>query len=328
MAHDILSSSEKTSAIAQRTQAIVAINGSFFEFASAGPAKKNFLKALDSLGYANYSTVPSYALKVGTDLFSLSQIPTGIIGWKDNGQTTLFDSGHQVINLKINGQTLPVCNLNKLSAGKSTIFLPCYDHTTAKSNILHSELIIADGKIKEVKHKSLGGSTIPTNGFVFSYTNTRSTAKCFDVGDNVSFEITYKSNYDNIIAREMMSMDYIIGSTPLLIKDGEIVPYIKKRTSQFYTKRHPRTAIGIMTDGSWVLLVIDGRQKDSTGFTLPELAEFMKMLGCQHALNLDGGGSSTLAVNGKLINSPIGHEWALVKGERPISHALTIFSRN
>lgn len=71
-------------------------------------------------------------------------------------------------------------------------------------------------------------------------------------------------------------------------------------------KRHPRTAAGVSADGrTLVLAAIDGRQKDwSVGLTLPELADLMIGRGCVAAVNLDGGGSTTMVRDGAVINRP------------------------
>jgi hypothetical protein len=89
-----------------------------------------------------------------------------------------------------------------------------------------------------------------------------------------------------------------IGGGPVLIKDGKI------REFTGYQPRHPRTAIGWNKE-HFFLLVVDGRQIGlSIGMSFPELAEFMLKLGCTEAMNLDGGGSSTLWLDGKIMNSP------------------------
>ena len=75
----------------------------------------------------------------------------------------------------------------------------------------------------------------------------------------------------------------------------------------------PRSAIGYKNNGDIVMMVIDGRQVDSRGAYLKELAMLMIQFDCEVALNLDGGGSSSLIVNGKLINNPIG-----LKSEREV----------
>jgi exopolysaccharide biosynthesis protein len=79
--------------------------------------------------------------------------------------------------------------------------------------------------------------------------------------------------------------------------------------------RHPRTALG-WNDAHLFLVVVDGRQPAlSVGMTMPELAELMQRLGCRDALNLDGGGSSTFWLDGKLVNSPSdGWERAVANG--------------
>lgn len=67
---------------------------------------------------------------------------------------------------------------------------------------------------------------------------------------------------------------------------------------------NPRTAIGIIDDGHYVLVVSDGRTDESEGLSLYELAGVMETLGCKMAYNLDGGGSSTMYFNGEVINNP------------------------
>lgn len=67
---------------------------------------------------------------------------------------------------------------------------------------------------------------------------------------------------------------------------------------------NPRTAIGIIDNLHYVLVVSDGRTGASEGLSLRELAEFMQSLDVDIAYNLDGGGSSTMVFNGKVINNP------------------------
>lgn len=85
-------------------------------------------------------------------------------------------------------------------------------------------------------------------------------------------------------------------------------------------KVHPRTAAGYTDTGDLILLVVDGRQAVSRGVDLVELATIMRDIGCVEALNLDGGGSSTLVVNGTLINRPAGGDY-----QREVMSALAVF---
>jgi len=69
---------------------------------------------------------------------------------------------------------------------------------------------------------------------------------------------------------------------------------------------HPRTAAGVDEDGRLILLVVDGRQRVSKGVTLAQLAGILRGFNVQDALNLDGGGSSTMVASGELLNRPAG----------------------
>ncbi len=165
----------------------------------------------------------------------------------------------------------------------------------------------------------------------------------------------------------------MVAGIPLLLEHGEVVEALKKQISDFYTKPHARTAVGIKSNGDVVIVVAEhGYLKDITamtmgdvqafvdefskthpgknaktltlaetkkflkeeftsktgpkGLTLLELATFMQKLGCVTALNLDGGGSSTLWIEGKVVNHTVGDcdEGEGTVMERPLSDALII----
>ncbi len=84
----------------------------------------------------------------------------------------------------------------------------------------------------------------------------------------------------------------------------------------------PRSAIGYKKNGDVVMMVVDGRQVVSRGVYLKELAMLMKQFDCEVALNLDGGGSSSLVVNGELVNNPIG-----LKSEREVMSFVAIIPK-
>ena len=81
--------------------------------------------------------------------------------------------------------------------------------------------------------------------------------------------------------------------------------------------RHPRSIVGLTNDGNWIFMVIDGRNGlHASGATLMEAAELLSSMNMAYALNLDGGGSSELWIDGKLYNSPSGGK------ERPVSYGI------
>lgn len=90
---------------------------------------------------------------------------------------------------------------------------------------------------------------------------------------------------------------------PTLVKDGEIAVSTSDEVGRAMAD-NPRTAIGVIDDLHYVVVVSDGRTDESSGLTLYELAEVMKDNGATMAYNLDGGGSSTMYFNGQVVNKP------------------------
>lgn len=102
-------------------------------------------------------------------------------------------------------------------------------------------------------------------------------------------------------------MQTAIGGGPVLIQDG-IIAISNDAEWKFASKaihdKHPRTAMGYTTDDRLIILVVQGRSPDASGVSLIELAQIMKDLNCKEAINLDGGGSTCLLINGKEAIKP------------------------
>ena len=113
------------------------------------------------------------------------------------------------------------------------------------------------------------------------------------------------------------AMDIVSGSA-LILQHG-VIQYDPACKADL-CRRNPRTAVGIMKNGKVILLVVDGRTSVSIGYTLYQLAKEMKDLGAVSAVNLDGGGSSTMWIRGLgVVNHPTDST-----GERPVSNAIVI----
>ena len=99
-----------------------------------------------------------------------------------------------------------------------------------------------------------------------------------------------------------------IGGAPTLVKNGQVnVTYnqeIMWGSGVGLDNGDPRTAVGYTEDNHVIMIVADGRQVTSQGVGLPELAQIMIDLGCVEAINLDGGGSTQMAVGNQLVNNP------------------------
>ena len=90
---------------------------------------------------------------------------------------------------------------------------------------------------------------------------------------------------------------------PALINGGQVTVSSSDEVGRAMTS-NPRTAIGQIREGHYLLVVSDGRTKESAGLSLRQLAELMQSLGAQIAYNLDGGGSSTMVFQGRVVNNP------------------------
>lgn len=116
-------------------------------------------------------------------------------------------------------------------------------------------------------------------------------------------------------AREIFSFG------PALVNDGQVQVFAGEEVERAQIT-NPRTAIGILGPSHYLMVVSDGRTAESRGLSLFQLAELMQEEGCQVAYNLDGGGSSTIWFNGKVLNKPT--TYGDVIAERTISDILYV----
>jgi exopolysaccharide biosynthesis protein len=102
----------------------------------------------------------------------------------------------------------------------------------------------------------------------------------------------------------------------------------KLDTTDFNRLRHPRTCLGIKQNGRVILLTVDGRNENAAGMSLFELTKLMRWLGCSNALNFDGGGSTTLWVNGMpdhgVINYPADNKKWDHEGQRKVANVILV----
>lgn len=131
---------------------------------------------------------------------------------------------------------------------------------------------------------------------------------------------------EGIISAKLPQVDGVVASVcgggPAIVVEGQVdVRHVEERMEKSHLQKHPRTAVGFTKDKKTVYLVtVDGRQpRLSVGLTLDELADYMQKLGCWSALNLDGGGSTSMVVNGKVVNHP-----SDLMGPRPVANSLLV----
>ena len=118
----------------------------------------------------------------------------------------------------------------------------------------------------------------------------------------------------------------IMTAGPLLIFQDSVIPQRNDKT--FVTARHNRTAIGVKRDGTVLLVTVDGRMKLSEGCSLQDFTKILQLLNCYDALNLDGGGSTTMYVKGYpyggVVNHPTDNNRYDFAGERGVSNCVLV----
>jgi len=118
----------------------------------------------------------------------------------------------------------------------------------------------------------------------------------------------------------------LLVSGPLLMFDGKILDQVNET---FTNERNPRTAVGMTKDNHLIAVVADGRATEAAGMTTPELALVMETLGCQSAMNFDGGGSSTAWVKNRgIVNYPSDNNKFDHEGERAVATVIAFIMRD
>jgi hypothetical protein len=128
----------------------------------------------------------------------------------------------------------------------------------------------------------------------------------------------------------------LLQAGPLLVRDGAPcvdgdVEGFSAGQGQFDSDitagRYPRAALALRADGRLLAVACDGRADDEAGLTLAELAETLVALGARTALNLDGGGSTSLVCGGRLRNVPREDHGVVLAGGRPVSTVIAFTTR-
>lgn len=117
---------------------------------------------------------------------------------------------------------------------------------------------------------------------------------------------SFKIIYEDQVSADQLVQDGVVNLLafgPSLVENGEISVDTNTEVGQAMSS-NPRTAIGIIDENHYIIVVSDGRTSESKGLSLYQMTEVMKSYGVKTAYNLDGGGSSTLYFNGQVINKP------------------------
>ena len=194
------------------------------------------------------------------------------------------------------------------------LYTPHYGIET-KTNMYGMDVAVVDGIVCSI---GVGSLRIPRDGVVLSGHGTaKQILAQLEVGDRVDLVTLLQPDWRQFGAEQ------IIGGGPRLVRDGSV--WITGEEERFrkdiLTGRAPRTALGITADHKLLLVTVNGRQPNiSVGMTLTELADLMIELGAVQAMNLDGGGSTTMVIRDLVLNLPSDGV------ERPVSNAIVVIA--
>ncbi len=285
IASETLAARQKISNIATRENAIVAINGGYFKPQTGVPLGTLMINK-------KVYTGPIYD-RVAMGIFDNNKYEMARVQLKANVETNIG-------GLKIDNVNQP-----RMLSVHTIVYTPDWGEYSPPTPRYGKQIVIEDGRLVK---SSYGRCKIPQNGFVI-----------VGAEKNLNKIINAKRFRLNIkINPEWKDVNHIISGGPYLIKNGDIYVDMTAQKLSSIGGRNPRTAIGYTSDNHLIMLTADGREGASIGLTLMELANLMKEFGCVNAMNLDGGGSTVMYVNGQVVNKPP------IQGGIPLSHTLTV----
>lgn len=332
-AMDAAIGTEKTSSIATRHGAIAAINAGFFRLDKsefAGDAASSLMidgellsegmndrvlleidnKSKRSDVYIHHFNVwPWFVVMNSYHFYSLS----GVNRERTKDEAVLFTS-------KFGPSTLTEAN------GTEIVFSDCLRSKGKNRFWIHCE--------EMQSFANRGNSVIPRNGYVLSmspgeYQQKGLILKAIDFyrsSKKGKFKLGF---YDEFVFRGLgfspSKTTDVVAGVPQLIKNSKIdITWEQEKASKsFVETRHPRTAVAKLKDGKFLMITVDGRQPGvSVGMNLNELAAYLLELGAVEAMNLDGGGSTTMFLDGRVVNKPSDKE-----GERKVGDAILVTLR-
>ena len=279
-----LSSKSTITSIAKKRNSIVAINGTYFK--------------------------PQTGVPLGTLMINKKMYTGPIYNRVAMG---IFDDGFDMARIELNANLktskgeVKIDNINqpRMLSTYVLAYTPEWGAFAPPSPKYGIQMAIEDNKITSISTQAL---PIPQNGYVI-------------VGPKEKLEKVFKARSAKVDIKTVPDWDnvnHIISGGPYLVKNGNVFIDMTEQKLGAIGGKNPRTAIGYTQDGNLIMVAVDGREVASVGMTLRELAGFMQSIGCINAMNLDGGGSTVMYVNGRVVNMP------KVKGGIALSNALTI----
>lgn len=344
-AHGLVFGRETVPEMAERKGAIAAINAGFFEIGGSEDGR------------------PSGNLVIDGRILAFSQELQSLLLLDKIDIARIRGKAH----IKYGGKEIRIDKINQFAKKDEVVlYNSLWGPATLTPHVGRKEFVIDENNIITQSYEH-GDSAIPALGWVLSLPNSHELADG-KVGEKLAMDVSFEDKSTNL---ERSIKSSVMG-IPILVDKGHINSDSFTGGS-FFSQPHARTAIGLKTDGTIVMVVAEHlytrpikevnlgqvqailKQKGygdklteisiaealvlvrqeiqaenaAVGLTIPDLAKIMLDLGCVKALNLDGGGSSTMFLNGKVVNSTVGDadEGMGQKVVRPVSDAIVVMKK-
>ena len=295
-----------------------------FSGAAGGNGRGRLAKAADRAGAraainACYFDTDGWVIgncKWNGSFFGTESVPrSAFVVDKEGTPAVLKDLAYRGTATLPGGRILTIQGLNRQRIANDLVLFNRNYGVSTRTNEHGREVKVSRGRVMEVSAK--GNMRLDSGSLVLSGHGVNAAALAgVRRGDRVAVDQTLGSR----LADEAR---LVIGGGPLLLEKGEI--NVRSREEAMAPDiaygRAPRTGIGVKADGTVILMVVDGRSQYSAGMTLKEFAQYLKRFGAVSAVNLDGGGSSEMVLDGRIMNRPSDGV------ERPVSIGLGIFRK-
>ncbi|MEL7501290.1 MAG: phosphodiester glycosidase family protein [Cyanobacteria bacterium J06554_6] len=223
----------------------------------------------------------------------------GAVAWNDQGQYVMDRLALTEV-VVANGQTLPILTVNsgyvQAGIGRYT-----RDWGPTYTPLIDNEVVVTVQGQQVTTQQPMGTAgegaiSIPSDGYILALRSYATAGRALQPGTPVIFSAQAQPS-------SFEAYPHTLGAGPLLIKQGQTVldPVAEGFSTNFIQGAAPRSALGMTADGRWMLVSVQSRV-GGRGPTLAEMAELMRRLGAIDALNLDGGSSTSLYLNGQLLN--------------------------
>ena len=271
---------------------VSAVNGDFYDTSNGKPINNQVINGEFVQGFTYHRSAFTYS-EGGIAGICIPNF-SGELFARDSG-ATMMSRNINVVNRKRNTNNLVIYNsFQGATTGTNEWGYDCVARAISDWVVNDTVYAVIESRLDGVKNPS-----IPNGKFILSGHGS---------GENFLKEYCMVGDTVRIIQRLANTpgrLTQLIGGGPWMLRNGVDVTASNTEgiNSDFYAVRHPRTCVGFTADSSKAFfMVVDGRNEHSIGMTCHEQAAFLKGLGAAHAINLDGGGSSTFTVRSEIMN--------------------------